>query len=55
MEAAGVMNEIPVRNICGVCDYGNEQKCKDWQPYIAAMAAVFAKALLLEITPKSAT
>ncbi|KAL3428626.1 hypothetical protein BDV09DRAFT_75157 [Aspergillus tetrazonus] len=54
MEAAGVMNEILVGNIRGVCDYGNEQKNKDWQPSIAAMAAAFAKALLLEITPKSA-
>ncbi|KAL4756046.1 5'-methylthioadenosine/S-adenosylhomocysteine nucleosidase family protein [Aspergillus foveolatus] len=55
MEAAGVMNEIPVGNIRGVCDYGDERKNKDWQPYAAAMAAAFAKALLLEITPKSAT
>ncbi|KAL4745554.1 hypothetical protein BDW72DRAFT_52920 [Aspergillus terricola var. indicus] len=54
MEAAGVMNEIPVGNIRGVCDYGDERKNKDWQPYAAAMAAAFAKAVLLEITPKSA-
>jgi nucleoside phosphorylase len=54
MEAAGVMNEIPVGSIRGVCDYGDERKNKDWQPYAAAMAAAFAKALLLEITPKSA-
>ncbi|KAL2826365.1 WD40-repeat-containing domain protein [Aspergillus pseudoustus] len=55
MEAAGVMNEIPVGNIRGVCDYGDERKNKDWQPYAAAMAAAFAKAVLSEITPKSAT
>jgi nucleoside phosphorylase len=55
MEAAGVMNEIPVGNIRGVCDYGDERKNKDWQPYAAAMAAAFAKAVLLEITPKSPT
>ncbi|KAL2808652.1 WD40-repeat-containing domain protein [Aspergillus granulosus] len=53
MEAAGVLNEIPVGNIRGVCDYGDEQKNKDWQPYAAAMAAAFAKAVLLEISPKS--
>jgi nucleoside phosphorylase len=53
MEAAGVMNEIPVGNIRGVCDYGDERKNKDWQPYAAVMAAAFAKAVLLEITPKS--
>ncbi|KAL2814419.1 hypothetical protein BJX63DRAFT_442494 [Aspergillus granulosus] len=54
MEAAGVLNEIPVGNIRGVCDYGDEQKNKDWQPYAAAMAAAFAKAVLSEIPPKSA-
>ncbi|KAL4919568.1 hypothetical protein BDW62DRAFT_199593, partial [Aspergillus aurantiobrunneus] len=54
MEAAGVMNEIPVGNIRGVCDYGDERKNKEWQPYAAAMAAAFAKAVLSEITPKSA-
>ncbi|KAL4766687.1 nucleoside phosphorylase domain-containing protein [Aspergillus nidulans var. acristatus] len=42
MEAAGVMNEIPVGNIRGVCDYGDERKNKDWQPYAAMMAATYA-------------
>ncbi|GAM33433.1 hypothetical protein TCE0_004r00321 [Talaromyces pinophilus] len=55
MEAAGVMNEIPVGNIRGVCDYGDERKNKDWQPYAAVMAAAFAKAVLSEITPKCVT
>ncbi|KAL4744656.1 hypothetical protein BDW72DRAFT_188004 [Aspergillus terricola var. indicus] len=54
MEAAGVMNKIPVGNIHGVCDYGDKQKNKDWQLYTVVMAAVFIKALLLEITLKSA-
>ncbi|KAL2809268.1 hypothetical protein BJX63DRAFT_366537 [Aspergillus granulosus] len=54
MEAAGVLNEIPVGNIRGVCDYGDEHKNKDWQPYAAAMAAAYAKAVLSEIPPKSA-
>ncbi|KAL4757636.1 5'-methylthioadenosine/S-adenosylhomocysteine nucleosidase family protein [Aspergillus foveolatus] len=35
MEAAGVMNEISVGNIRGVCDYGDKRKNKDWQPYAA--------------------
>ncbi|KAL6229323.1 hypothetical protein BDW75DRAFT_103962 [Aspergillus navahoensis] len=55
MEAAGVMNEIPVGNIRGVCDYGDERKNKEWQPYAAVMAAAFAKAVLSEIIPKSDT
>jgi nucleoside phosphorylase len=54
MEAAGVLNEIPVGNIRGVCDYGDERKNKDWQPYAAVMAAAFAKAVLCEIRPKCA-
>ncbi|PGH11683.1 hypothetical protein AJ79_04706 [Helicocarpus griseus UAMH5409] len=52
MEAAGIMNRIPVGVIRGVCDYGDEYKNKVWQPYAAAMAAAFAKAVLHEITPK---
>ncbi|KAF4456158.1 kinesin light chain [Fusarium austroafricanum] len=46
MEAAGTMNRIPVGVIRGVCDYGDQHKNKDWQPYAAAMAASYARALL---------
>jgi nucleoside phosphorylase len=52
MEAAGTMNQIPVGVIRGVCDYGDEHKNKEWQPYAAAMAAAYAKAVLSEILPK---
>lgn len=52
MEAAGTMNHIPVGVIRGVCDYGDEYKNKEWQPYAAAMAAAYAKAVLHEIRPK---
>jgi nucleoside phosphorylase len=51
MEAAGTMNTIPVGVIRGVCDYGDEQKNKEWQPCAAAMAAAYAKALLYKIKP----
>jgi nucleoside phosphorylase len=30
MEAAGTMNQIPVRVIQGVCDYRDEHKNKIW-------------------------
>ncbi|KAJ3545042.1 hypothetical protein NM208_g2710 [Fusarium decemcellulare] len=53
MEAAGTVNRIPVGVIRGVCDYGDEQKNKEWQPYAAAMAAAYAKAVLAKIPPKS--
>ncbi|KAF6812302.1 hypothetical protein CMUS01_13093 [Colletotrichum musicola] len=45
MEAAGTMNRIPVGVIRGVCDYGDRHKNKEWQPYAAAMAAAYGKAL----------
>ncbi|KAI9869294.1 MAG: hypothetical protein M1813_000083 [Trichoglossum hirsutum] len=51
MEAAGAMNTIPVGVIRGVCDYGDAQKNKEWQPYAAAMAAAYAKELLCKIRP----
>ena len=33
MEAAGTMSTIPVGVVRGVCDYGDAQKNKEWQPY----------------------
>lgn len=51
MEAAGTMNRIAVGVIRGVCDYGDEHKNKKWQPYAAAIAAAYAKAVLAQITP----
>ncbi|KAK3689774.1 hypothetical protein B0T22DRAFT_462194 [Podospora appendiculata] len=55
MEAAGTMNRIPVGVIRGVCDYGDPHKNKEWQPYAAAMAAAYAKAVLMEIHPRATT
>ncbi|KAK8036901.1 hypothetical protein PG991_001215 [Apiospora marii] len=52
MEAAGTMNRIPVGVIRGVCDYGDVHKNKAWQPYAAAMAAAYAKAVLAQIPAK---
>ncbi|KAM0462379.1 hypothetical protein ACHAPV_003854 [Trichoderma viride] len=51
MEAAGTMDCIRVGVVRGVCDYGDEHKNKDWQPYAAAMAAAYAKAILAAIGP----
>jgi nucleoside phosphorylase len=53
MEAAGIMNTLPTGVIRGVCDYGDSQKNKDWQPYAAAVAAVYAKGILYTISPKA--
>lgn len=51
MESAGTLDTIPVGVIRGVCDYGDAQKNKEWQPYAAAIAAAYAKALLYNISP----
>jgi nucleoside phosphorylase len=53
MEAAGIMNTLSTGVIRGVCDYGDGQKNKDWQPYAAAVAAVYAKGILSTISPKA--
>lgn len=53
MEAAGTMNRVPVGVIRAACDYGDKHKNKEWQPYAAAMAAAYAKAVLSQITPRS--
>ncbi|OZJ02082.1 hypothetical protein BZG36_05319 [Bifiguratus adelaidae] len=47
MEAAGLMNNFPCLVIRGVCDYADSHKNKEWQGYAAAVAAAFAKELLL--------
>ena len=47
------MNRIPVGVIRGVCDYGDLRKNKEWQPYAAAMAAAYAKAVLKKIYPRA--
>jgi hypothetical protein len=46
MEAAGLMDNFPCLVIRGICDYADSHKNKIWQPYAAATAAAFAKALL---------
>jgi len=50
-EAAGIMNTIAVGVVRGVCDYGDAKKNKEWQPYAAATAAAYAKAVICQINP----
>ncbi|KAL2841346.1 Pfs domain protein [Aspergillus pseudodeflectus] len=47
MEAAGLMNNYPCLVIRGICDYADSHKNKAWQEYAAAVAAAYAKELLL--------
>jgi nucleoside phosphorylase len=45
-EAAGLMDNFRCLMIRGICDYTDSHKNKKWQPYAAATAAAFARALL---------
>jgi nucleoside phosphorylase len=46
IEAAGLMDSFRCLVIRGICDYADSYKNKIWQPYAAATAAAFARALL---------
>ena len=55
MEAAGIQESFPGLIIRGISDYADSHKNDAWQPYAAAMAAAYMKALLLSIpVPKVA-
>lgn len=43
----GLMDDFPCLVIRGICDYSDSHKNKIWQPYAAAVAAIYAKDLLL--------
>lgn len=49
MEAAGLINDFPCLVIRGICDYADSHKNTEWQGYAAAVAAAFAKELLLVV------
>ncbi|KAF3934331.1 hypothetical protein ABW19_dt0209538 [Dactylella cylindrospora] len=49
MEAAGLMDDFPCLVVRGICDYSDGHKNKQWQPYAALVAAIYAKQLLHSI------
>lgn len=51
MEAAGIMNALPVAVIRGISDFGDSNKEDSWQLYAAATAAAYAKELLKVLGP----
>jgi len=53
MEAAGLMDEFPCLVIRGISDYSDSHKSWQWQPYAAAVAAAYAKQVLLKIPPQA--
>lgn len=54
MEAAGVMNRLPVAVIRGISDFADAEKNDEWQFYAAATAAAYAKQLMLSLSPLQA-
>ncbi|KAL4930372.1 uncharacterized protein BDV17DRAFT_46031 [Aspergillus undulatus] len=46
MEAAGLMDHFPCLVIRGICDYADDSKSDEWQPFAAVSAADYAKELL---------
>lgn len=52
MEAAGLMDHFPCIVIRGVCDYADSHKNDVWHDYAAAVAAAYAKELLIFIAPQ---
>lgn len=53
--AAGIVPNIPVGVVRGVCDYADEKTNEAWRPYAAAMAAAYAKEIILQIGPPRKT
>ncbi|KAH7202849.1 hypothetical protein BKA60DRAFT_546248 [Fusarium oxysporum] len=51
MEAAGLMNHFPCLVICGICDYSDSHKNKEWQGFAAMVAAAYTKDLLRQVPP----
>jgi nucleoside phosphorylase len=54
MEAAGIMDEIPCLVIRGICDYCDTHKQDGWHYYASAVAAAYAKTILLKIHGRDA-
>lgn len=51
MEAAGLVDTFPCVVIRGVCDYADSHRPRYWQDYAVAVAAAYAKELLLSMPP----
>ncbi|KAH6649521.1 nucleoside phosphorylase domain-containing protein [Chaetomium tenue] len=52
MEAAGLMDVFPCLVIRGICDYSDSHKSKEWQEYAAAVAAAYAREILLTMAKR---
>lgn len=49
MEAAGLINNFPYLVICGIYDYLDLYKNKEWQKYVVIMVAAYIKDFLYRI------
>jgi nucleoside phosphorylase len=52
MEAAGVMTTLPVAVVRGISDAADHHKNDEWHARAAAVAAAYAKEMLLQLSPK---
>ncbi|EXJ79228.1 hypothetical protein A1O3_08729 [Capronia epimyces CBS 606.96] len=52
MEAAGVMTSLPVAVVRGISDSADASKNDQWHAWAAAVAAAYAKEMLLQLSPK---
>lgn len=50
MESAGLLNHFPCLVVRGICDYADSHRNNNWQGYASAVAAAYAKELLLYTT-----
>jgi nucleoside phosphorylase len=53
MEAAGLMDVFPCLVIRGICDYSDSHKNNAWQKYAAAVAAAYAREILLNMSKQT--
>lgn len=51
MGAAGVVSNFPCLVIRGICDYSDSHMNKAWQEHAAAVAAAYAKEILVFVQP----
>lgn len=49
MEAAGLLNDVLCLGVRAICGYADSHKNRNWQGYAAAVAAAYAKELLLVV------
>lgn len=50
MEAGNLMNHFLCLVICGICNYSDTHKNKEWQGYVVMIVVIYIKDLLKRIS-----